>query len=232
MKNVKHLMHPVLAAGLVLTFSAASRLLAQADSSKSQSPPEARPAAPSQGQSGQPAGEDRGNRLMGTVTTVGVDRFEVKRMDGTTQTIMVNEQTHYRQDQKDIHLEDLKPGDPVFVRAQIGDDKDVVAAVVTRLTEEDIQRREQMRGHRAFGQIVSIDGNQLKIQNSRQGDTTVVVSDQTTFMKEGQTITLKDLKVGDRIFALGDETNGQFAATRVFTGQTRRGEGSRPVGAR
>jgi hypothetical protein len=38
-------------------------------------------------------------------------------------------------------------------------------------------------------------------------------------MKDGQPIALKDLKVGDRIFALGKETQGQFLATLVFTGQ-------------
>ena len=35
--------------------------------------------------------------VMGTITSVGVDRFEIKKPDGTTQTVMVNDQTHYRQ---------------------------------------------------------------------------------------------------------------------------------------
>ena len=46
-----------------------------------------------------------------------------------------------------------------------------------------------------------------------------MVNEQTNLVKDGQPITLKDLKVGDRIFALGQETNGQFVATRIFTGQ-------------
>jgi len=45
-------------------------------------------------------------------------------------------------------------------------------------------------------------------------------------MKDGRPIALKDLKVGDRIFALGKETQGQFLATRVVTGQFR-GPGKR-----
>jgi len=49
-------------------------------------------------------------------------------------------------------------------------------------------------------------------------------------MKQGQPITLKDLKVGDRIFAVGKETDGQFVAARVFTGQMpyQRGGEERP----
>ncbi len=213
-RNLKQL---ALATSLVLAFSAASGLLAQHDSSKAQNPPESRP--PAEGQPGRGPTEEPGSRRMGTITTVGVDRFEIKGRDGTAETVMVNAQTHYRQNQKDIQLEDLKAGDRVFVRGEANDNKEFVAAVVTRITDEDVQRMQQMQGHRAFGEIVAIEGNQLKIRNRRQGEKTVVVNDQTTFTKDGATITLKDLKVGDRIFAVGDEANGQFAATRVMTGQ-------------
>ena len=61
---------------------------------------------------------------------------------------------------------------------------------------------------------------------TRQGERIVLVNEQTQFMKDGQPIALKDLKVGDRIFALGKETQGQFLATRVVTGQFR-GPGQR-----
>ena len=119
-----------------------------------------------------------------------------------------------------IGLEDLKPGDTVMLRGQMNADKQFVAAGVRRMTPEEAQRFAQS-GDRAFGEIVSIVGNQLKIHNPRQGDKTITVNDQTVFMKEGQTITLKDLKVGDRIFATGKEENGQFTAARVMTGQFR-----------
>jgi len=49
------------------------------------------------------------------------------------------------------------------------------------------------------------------------------VDAQTTFLKDNQPIAMKDLKVGDRIFAVGKTANGQFAATRVMTGQMRGG---------
>jgi hypothetical protein len=87
-------------------------------------------------------------------------------------------------------------------------------------------QRFQNAGERVFGAIVSIDKNQLKVSNPRQGERIVMVNEQTQFMKDGQPIALKDLKVGDRIFALGKETQGQFLATRVVTGQFR-GPGQR-----
>jgi hypothetical protein len=169
--------------------------------------------------------ESAGPPVAGTIASVGVDRFEIKKMDGSTQTVMVDEHTRYRQGQQEIQLEDLKPGDQVFVRGQAGSNKEFVAEAVRRLTGDEMQRF-QNAGERVFGAIVSIDKNQLKVSNPRQGERIVLVNDQTQFMKDGQPIALKDLKVGDRIFALGKETQGQFLATRVITGQFR-GPGQR-----
>jgi hypothetical protein len=169
--------------------------------------------------------EFAGPAVFGTITSVGVDRFEIKKMDGSTQTVMVDEHTRYRQGQQDIQLEDLKPGDRVSVRGQANSNKEFVAEAVRRATADEMQLF-QNAGERVFGAIVSIDKNQLKVSNPRQGERIVLVNEQTQFMKDGQPIALKDLKVGDRIFALGKETQGQFLATRVVTGQFR-GPGQR-----
>jgi hypothetical protein len=161
-----------------------------------------------------------GPPLMGTINSVGVDRFEIKKADGSTQTVMVDEHTRFRQGQQDIQLEDLKPGDHVFVRGQANANKDFVAEGVTRVTDQEMQRFQNM-GDRTGGAIVSIDKNQIKVSNPRQGEKTITVNEQTQFVKDGQPISLKDLKVGDRIFATGKETQGQFLAARIMTGQFR-----------
>ena len=159
-----------------------------------------------------------GRPLSGTITSVGVDRFEIKKTDGSSQTVLVDDHTHYREGQKDVQLEDLKPGDQVFVRGQPNANKELVAEDVRRITAEDMQRF-QNAGERVFGAIVSVDKNQIKVNNPRQGEKTITVNDQTQFIKDGQPIALKDLKVGDRIFATGSENQGQFLATRIMTGQ-------------
>jgi len=185
--------------------------------------------AEGQGQRSDPGSQEQAqgyNRVFGTIASVGVDRLEIKKMDGTAQTVMVNDQTQYQEGRRDapknLHLEDLKPGDRVFVRGHASDNKELVTLVVHRVTGEEMQR---FGGNRAFGEITSIDGNQIKVRNPRRGDKTIVVNDQTVFMKDGQPITLKDLKAGDRVFAVGKETDGQFVADRVMTGQFRRGGG-------
>ncbi len=199
------------------------------DSSRQADAPQADSARPSGQVPAQPGQERRresGERAFGSVSSVGVDRLEIKKMDGTAQTVMVDDQTRYieggRETQKKIGLEDLKPGDRVFVQGKANDDKEFLASVVRRVTDQDMQR---FSGDRAGGEIISINGNQIKVRNPWQGERTVVVNEQTKFIKNGQPINLRDLKTGDRIFAEGQESNGQFVATRVMTGQFRRGGG-------
>lgn len=169
---------------------------------------------------------EEGERAFGSVTSVGVDRFEIKKMDGGALTVLVDNQTRYREEQKEIQLEDLKPGDRVLVRGRLNDKQELAAAVVRRVTEEQMARFRDAAGDRTFGEIVSIEKGQLKVRNRLQNEKIVIVNEQTAYVKDGQPITLSDLKVGDRIFALGKETDGQFVARRVFTGQFRR-EGER-----
>jgi hypothetical protein len=170
-----------------------------------------------------------GSRVMGTIASVGVDRFTVKTPDGKEQTVLVDEQTRYQEGQKDIQLEDLKPGDRVFVRVQADTGADLKAKVVRRVTGEPMQR---FAGEpRAFGEIVAIEKNQLKLRDPRQGERIVKFDAQTAFVKEGKPSTLQELKVGDRIMAVGKETSDGFTATRIMSGPMQMGPPGGPEGA-
>ena len=235
---------------MLLALSVAGSLAAQQNS-------------PSPGQEPGRRGMGGAPPVLGTITSVGVDRFEIKKPDGATQTVLVGDQTRIRQrpEQRqeqqqqpqapqELQLEDLKVGDHVMVRGTPNADKQAAAMFVNRITAEQFERFQSgggpgggpgggagggqrgsgggggfgpggggpNAGTRAGGQIVSIDGNQIKVQRRQGGERVIVVNDQTTFNKEGKTITLKDLKVGDRIFATGKEVDGKFVATEVRSG--------------
>ena len=225
MKKQLHWFVSLLLVSSTLALCAALGMAAQ---QSAQTPPERGPGR------GGPAAQ--GEMAGGTIASVGVDRIEIKKRDGTAQVVMVNDQTHYRQGQQEIQLEDLKPGDRVGIRGKTNDNKEFVALNVRRITEEEAQRFQggpgagERTGNRTGDKIVSIEGNQLKVQTRQQGEKLVWVNDQTTLMKDGQPITLKDLKVGDRIFAMGQEVDGKFTATRVMSGQFQRGGGQRQRG--
>lgn len=221
---------------------------------------------------GQQHGQGRGMNgpppVMGTITSVGVDRFEIKKSDGTSQVVMVSDQTHFRQRSaqqgqqgqppRELALEDLKVGDHVFVRGTPNTDKQLTAESVNRISDEMFQRIQSGGGPggqggpgggggwgrggggtgpggggpRMGGEITAINGNQIKVQSRRNGEHVIVVNDQTTFDKEGKAITLKDLKVGDHIFAAGADSNGQFLATAVHSGRPGGGGFGGPGGPR
>lgn len=162
-------------------------------------------------------GERGGDRIMGTVASVGVDRFTVKTPDGKKQVVLVDDQTRYREQQKEIQLEDLKTGDHVFIAGHMNADHQLAATMVGRATREQIQQF-AAGGDRAFGEIVAIDKNQLRIRNRWQGERLVTVDESTTYMKEGKDSSLVDLKVGDRIMALGKQSDSGFTATRIMSG--------------
>lgn len=180
---------------------------------------------PGPGRQGRMQGRMPGERAFGTITSVGVNQFQIKKPDGSLLTVMVDSNTRYREGRQEIQLEDLKPDDQVFVMGSTGENKQFDARMVRRMTQQEMERFRNM-GDRAFGEITSIENNELKLRNPYRGDQTIVVNDQTQFMKDGQTITLKDLKVGDRVFAMGKEENGKLVASRVMTGRFRgRGRG-------
>jgi Domain of unknown function (DUF5666) len=201
-----------------------------------------------EGQSGPPGapGRFRGPRggAFGTIQSVGVNQLLIKRQDGSTATVQVNSETKFSDRGKSIELEDLKPGDHVMVRVHTPPDESsaiatpggaapnagaaagatavpaaILAASVTRVPAGEIGG---FNAPRAFGRITAINGNQLTLQN-RQGQQVIVVASDAQIMKDGQAATLKDFKVGDPVMALGQETNGQFTASRIMSGQFRRG---------
>ena len=127
--------------------------------------------------------EFSGERAFGSITSVGIDRFVVKKMDGTEQTIMVDDKTRYSQGRQDIQLEDLKTGDRVLVRGSEDLNKMFVARVVRVVTDEEMQRF-QSGGARTFGEITAGDKGQLKGRHPWQGEGIVTPNDHTSFIND------------------------------------------------
>lgn len=213
-----------------------------------QDPQQPQPGTQQQSPSGPPGtqGRFRGGRggAFGTIQSVGVNQLVIKRQDGETTTVQVNSETKFSDRGKPIEFEDLKPGDRVMVHAHAplaesngpaspgeaapnsGAAPRAAAAPAVILAESVTRVPPGMsagfNAPRAFGRITAINGNQLTLQN-RQGERVITVASDAEIMKDGQAVTLKDLKVGDPVMALGQESNGQFTANHIMSGQFRRG---------
>jgi hypothetical protein len=77
-----------------------------------------------------------------------------------------------------------------------------------------------------MGEIKSINGTQIEIARPDGVTQTISVDENTSFKKDSESITLADLKPGDRVFGRGELKNDVFVAAELNSGQMRRGGGN------
>ncbi len=164
-------------------------------------------------------GSERGRRpgVGGTITAISKDALTLKTFDERTVTVKLTSDTRFRKDQQDAKLSDFKVGDVVMIRGErTGDDTYVAAAVMARsgmgmmqgMTPD--QMREKMGKEIIAGETKSIDGLKLTIARPDGQTETIAVDENTSFRKQGESVTLADLKPGDRVFGKGQLKDGIF----------------------
>jgi hypothetical protein len=194
----------------------AAPLLCSAQTSDQPAPSD-KPASPD----AQPRREGRGMRqgqgIAGTIGEIKKDGFTVKTLQGKTVTVKVTSETRFRKDRQDAKLADFKPGDMVMVGGEpAGNDAWTARFVSARLGEGDMQAlREGMGKQFIAGEVKSIDGTKLAIARPDGQTQTIEVDENTSFHKGRDSITLPDIKVGDRVFG-----RGQLNAAGVFVPAT------------
>lgn len=172
-----------------------------------------------QGQWGPGAGR-RGPGVAGTITAINGNTITVKTMDGATAQVNVTDKTRYRKERQDAALADLKVGDNVFVRGEKSGDG-VVQAQMVAVPPAGMQQnfREGLGKRFIMGEIKSINGTQIVVARPDGVTQTISVDENTSFKKDSESITLADLKAGDRVFGRGEVKNDVFVAVELNSGQ-------------
>ena len=79
---------------------------------------------------GQQYGEGLGKRFIaGEIKAIDGTSLAILRVDGQTQTILVDENTSFRKQEQSVTLADFKPGDHVFGRGEVKNGSFVVAVL-------------------------------------------------------------------------------------------------------
>ncbi len=161
----------------------------------------------------------------GTITAISNDALTLKTFDERTVTVKLTSETRYRKDQQDAKLSDFKVGDVVMVRGErTGDDTFVAAGVMSRsgtgmvrgMSPEEL--REKLGKELIAGDIKSIDGLKLTIARPDGVTQTIAVDENTSFRKQGESVTLADLKAGDHVFGRGQVKDGVFVPSVLNVG--------------
>jgi len=185
-------------------------------------PPDAQ-TAPSQ--NGQPGGHRRPG-LVGTITAINGDTLTVKTMNGQSAQVNVNESTRFRKERQPATLADFKVGDEVFVRGQSTGENTWQAEVVAAGSPGGFGRmREGMGKEFIAGEVKAIDGTQLTILRPDGVTQNINVDESTSFRKQGESITLADVKVGDHVFGRGAMKDNVFVPSMLNVGMPMMGRG-------
>ncbi|MGA8149691.1 MAG: DUF5666 domain-containing protein [Terriglobales bacterium] len=188
------------------------------------------PATPPSQDQGPSAAQDsprNGHRppgVAGTITAIDAKTITLKTRDGQTAQITLSDKTEYRKDRAPATFADFKVGEMVFVRGEkTGDNAWQAAIVGTRGSGGTPNFREGMGKLFIAGEVKSIDGTQLTIERPDGVAQTIAVDENTSFRKDGESITLADLKPGDHVFGRGEVKNGVFVPAMLNVGQPRFG---------
>jgi len=199
------------------------------------------PSAPSSGApaSGTPpeAGHEQRSRpdVVGKITAINGQTFTIQNPEGRNVTVTLTEATKLSKDHQPAKISDFKVGDLAMVKGR---------STGTDAWEADFIRSRTggMEGGPGMGamsggfneglgkkfiagEIKSIDGTHLTIARMDGQTQIIAVDENTSFKKQGESITLADFKAGDHVFGPGDVKDGTFTASRLMLGDPHRAHG-------
>jgi hypothetical protein len=162
----------------------------------------------------------RGAGTAGTITAVDANTITLKTFNGGTATVKLNDQTKFSKDRQPAKLADFKVGDNVVVRGEEAGENTYTAQMVAAAGGGMMQMMSEGMGKQFIaGKVEKID--ELKLTIARiDGQTQVIeVDENTSFRKQGESITLADIKVGDQVMGRGALKEGVFVPAMLNVGQ-------------
>jgi len=165
---------------------------------------------------GDDKGGDHGGATMtanGTVKSVGADSLVVTTVPNGDVTVKVDASTIIKKQGAAIKLADIKVGDGVNTMGQRVDDHTELARQIEVRGDEHENEPEEAS---AEGTVKSVGSGSLVVTTHAKGDVTVKTDASTAIRKEGKTIQLSDVKVGDGVEAEGQKVDAQTLLARTI----------------
>jgi hypothetical protein len=174
------------------------------------------------GEGGRPEGgrmQMRGPGTAGTITAIEGQTLKLKTYNGGAATVKLTDQTRFSKDRQAAKLADFKVGDSIVVRGEEAGENTYTASMVMAAGGGMMQMMAEGMGKQFIaGTVEKID--ELKLTIARvDGQTQVIeVDENTSFRKQGESITLADIKVGDQVMGRGALKNGTFVPATLNVG--------------
>lgn len=184
-----------------------------------------------------------GQMVRGTVTAIDGDHLTVKTDQGEVYQVAVSANTRVMKERRPLKLADIKPGDGIGAMGVMDAPTKTIHAVFVAVMDADEVRkaREGLGKLYITGKVTAVDMDALKITVLRpDGVSQIIGVDESTSFRRGgrslasvmngsgtveprsaqssaadESITLADVKVGDRVMGRGGMKNGVFVPTEL-----------------
>lgn len=202
---------------------AVSLIASAQDAPKPQEPPKSGEGRPrGEGGPGEGRMQMRGPGTGGTITAMEGQTITLKTMNGGPATVKITDQTRFSKARQEAKLADFKVGDTILVRGEETGANTYTAQRVIAAPAGGgnmMQMMAEGMGKQFIaGKVEKIE--ELKLTIARiDGQTQVIeVDENTSFKKQGESITLADIKVGDTVMGRGALKNGVFVPATLGVG--------------
>jgi len=156
----------------------------------------------------------------GTITEIKDNAITFKTREGKTATAKLSPDTKFMKGRQPATLKDFKVGDRVMVGGDAASEDTWNAKFVALIDPNGVAAQLQAGMGKEFiaGEVKSIDETKLTILRI-DGQTQVIEADEnTSFKKQGESITLADIKPGDHVMGRGELKNGVFVPKTLRIG--------------
>lgn len=181
-----------------------------------------------------------GQNVVGKVTAVSKDSLTIAPlMGGDAVSVKVSDTTRVAKDRQPFKFEEIKVDDVIFARGELKDNT-MQAAVVSVVNPEMIQRiqqgggaggpngpggfmsglnREDMGKKFIIGEVKAVNETKLTLARVDGQTQDIEVDENTSFKKNGESITLPDIKVGDFVRGRGELKDNTFVPKELIVGR-------------
>jgi preprotein translocase subunit YajC len=162
----------------------------------------------------------------GTVTAVQGNAITIQTDEGVTYTVQCSDSTHLMRRRQPIKITDVQVGDMLMAGGALDDSTHTLRAMfVGDMDAATVQKMRADLGKTWIaGKVTKIDINALQLTIDRIDHTaqTITVNENTSFRKDGQSVTLRDVHVGDFVRGRGSVQSGTFVPDKLNITDTQR----------
>lgn len=155
--------------------------------------------------------------VRGTVKSVHGSDATIQTEAGQMYTIHTSDNTHIYKDRKPLKMNEIQVGDMLMAAGSLDEKSHVLRAVF--VGDIDAATVAKMRAELGktwiAGNVLKIDEARITVDRIDHKTQVIEADDTTSFRKDGQSITLLDVHVGDPIRGKGEVKNGVFVPTQL-----------------